>query len=155
MANVNAGQPIRFEAGGTLTIGADTLLKIVAGTLRYTEPGRQGISIRDRGALSGVVLSGDQEAVTGEIDVLCTVGSLSGASELRSVLKPADTSGAKTLLSVVVKIPDGQSVATGTSITFAKLWVQNLEYTAGGTGEVDRLKVRFQDEEMAPAYGTY
>ncbi len=155
MANINAGQVIRFEAGGTFTIGTSAVLKIVAGTLRYTEPGRQGIPIRDRGALSGVVLSGDEEAVTGELDVQITVGSLTGASELRSVLKPADTSGAKTLLSTVVHIPDGQGVATGTSITFGKMWTQSLEYTAGGTGEADRLKIRFQDEEAAPTYATY
>ncbi|HZW06978.1 MAG TPA: hypothetical protein VFF65_07625 [Phycisphaerales bacterium] len=160
MANKNAGTQIRFENGGTILIGADTLLNIVKGSLNFKVPGYEPKQTYDRGQ-PGAVIAGDLRCCEGSLDLSYTSpidadGVLTALVGALSADKIANVTAAGLIFtfSMTVKVPDGLGVATGDQYAFTGVYLDPaFDYQAGD--EVDVLKCAFKCNNGGPAITRY
>ncbi len=147
MANINANHRV-FEEGGTLTIGADTVLNVIGGTLKWTPGLWEAKELTDRGALKDSRL-GSERPTKVEFSVRFT--SMVTAGELYKLLTTKGTSGVAKQFSIVAKFKDHIDATTGEQITFAKcvLEADGLSVSAGT--DFDTLSCKFSDLEANPA----
>jgi len=149
MADINAGQHLRFENGGTITIAGDTLLNIVEGSLKWRSPGYETIEPMDRGVMLDP-LEGNERPTEIELDVRLTSGS---AADLIGALTGAGTAGVKKTATIVATIFDNRGATTGDSWTFASCYLpEGYEYSAASGADTDRLSLRFKAKDLEPAY---
>ncbi len=121
--NVNTGIPIRWENAGRVRVGGVAgsgflVLDVVAGSLNMKVGGRTGIPIRDRSKflLNGttpVVLPGVEQMSELTFQVRFTKNGLTGASDLRAKLQPANAAdGTVAVFPVEVDWLDSESGST-------------------------------------------
>jgi len=160
--DINAGNAIRFENGGKLRIfnvaGSTSynVLLLESGTLEIDDADTEGIPIMDRGRLIQKVLDGDERASMIRVRAKCTKLGLTGATELRALVRPSASGGLKQLFNIEIDIPDARSTA-GTRISAASCWVpEPIGYRAGGAGQnVDTIDITFRVEGGEVTAATY
>lgn len=133
----------RFESGGVLLIGADTVSNTMAGTLKIMPPRRQPLEYKDRGVCQ-VPLEGDAEYGECEIQVK---GGKYNATELFEALL-AQASPASNLVKtydITVKIPEHAASAAGEQFAMTNCFVaaDSPSYAAGADFDTVTLKFRF------------
>lgn len=151
MANINATIVKRFRAGGTITIGANTVLKVVAGTMKFTPGLREPMETKFAGLLDDV-LSGDEQHTELEFDIAYT--SHVDTGEVYALLQAAPTNGKVTTYSIVVKIFDFEGDTHYETFTFALCYAasRGLTHESAGPGQPhDTLKIKLIDNEAKPA----
>jgi len=161
MANLNAGTAVRFNNGGTILIGADTLLNVMEGSLEYQINGYEAGTYRDRGVLQDPIAC-DEQAVTGKLSLRYT-SLLDADSVLASIMgalvgtkvKNVTATGKLFTFAMTVKTPDGLGVATGDQAIFAKCYVDNLSIKTQAGTETDMIEFSFTDNELSPALTRY
>ena len=160
MANKNAGTQIRFENGGTILIGADTLLNVEKGTLNFKVPGYTPKQTYDRGQ-PGPVIAGDLRCCEGGFDLnytspIDTDGVLTALVGALVADKIANVTAAGLIytFSMTVKVPDGLGVATGDQYAFTGVYLDPaFDYQAGE--DTDKLKAAFKCNNSGPAHTRY
>lgn len=154
MANINAGQERKFENGGAIIIGADNVLKVREGTVRWTWGGRQPMPQMDRGVL-GNVLEGNDYRGTLEFSIKYTGGIT--ASEVVGLFLGAGTAGITKQQNVKVRIADHRGATTGEEFTFDNCFLAEggLDYQAASGLEVDFLTLRLTFNTTGPTYAEY
>lgn len=161
MANLNAGTAIRFENGGSILIGSDTLLNIVAGSLEFTISGYEPVLYRDRGVIADPIV-GDERPVTGKLSLRYTsptdtdgvLASIMGAL-VSTKVKNVTATGKLFTFAMTVKIPDGLGVATGDQYVFAKCYTDGLTVKSSSGADTDTIEFSFTDAENSPALTRY
>lgn len=145
MANLNNARAVRFEQGGVLTVGSDTIAQIVSGTLRFTKPRRVRRAEMDRGDFSDQVVEGDEQL--GELSFDLKVTAVShDTSEVVAALESSASSGNVTLVNLKATVADYKGATTGKDHTFTGCFipdVADLEYQAAGPGaDPDTIRCR-------------
>lgn len=155
MADINAGQPLRFENGGALKIGTDTVLLVESGTLSFTPGLVETHAVMDRGVFTGDVLDGDERPSTIEFSGKVSATTFD-SSELVAALRGVSSGGARTLYNVIVDLPDSRG-AGGRRITFADCYMETgYQYQAAGPGATpDSLRFQIRSLSTEPTYADY
>lgn len=158
MANINDGNPIRFESAGILTIGSDTVLLVEPGSVQVTYPMRRAIVWSDRGVMNTAPKPGDE--VEGEIrfQVRPSKNGMTSASNLQTVLRAAATGDAYAVYSVRIQVPDSPGAATGTDLgTFQYCYLKEpFQYgTRGGDQDLDLVTVVLGSRDSTVTPATY
>lgn len=155
MADINTGKPLKFEIAGKIYIGAGTsnILWIEEGSLKVTQPKREGKSLMDRGVLMGQVLECGQRPGTISFSFRPTKNGMTGASDVVALLMPDGASGLKSTYTIQIDIPDSKSASTGTRLTCPACWAPDgVEYGGRGGSDPDLVTVNLQSEgEWTPA----
>lgn len=161
MANINTGTAVRFDNGGQVLIGADTVLNIVGGTLNFTVPGVMPILYTDRSVLQDPI-PGDERPCEGSLDIRYT--SAFGADAIAAAVHGALVSGKISPIvsatgklytfDLTVKVMDGAGLATGTSYVFAKCFLDPVMSYKAGT-ELDTLSFNFKSASASPTIATF
>lgn len=158
MADINSGQPVRWENGGAIKIDTGTsyaALHAEAGTLRFQPGLKQREAMTDRGAYTGVVLEGDERMSRIEITAKCTATSFD-ATNLVKLARSSSSSGAITKFILVVDIPDYRG-GGGKRITFNDCFMPDGEqYQAAGAGATaDTIALVFMSLDSEPTETDY
>lgn len=145
MATLNNARMVRFENGGILMIGSDTVVQIVAGTLRFTKPRRVRRATMDRGEYRDEVVEGDEQL--GEVEFEGKVTAVThDANELVAKLESSVTAGNVTLINLSAIVADYDAATTGRRHNFTGAFIRDvadLEFRSAGPGaEPDTLRVR-------------
>lgn len=165
MANLNSANALRFQNGGELLIGADSVKQIVSGTLEWDVPGNEPIQVMDRGVL-GEVIAGDERPVKGRLSVMLTskfwigtdnlLATLMGALVSGAVRNYSTTTGLVNTFSMTIKQPGGRGVATGTQFVFSNCYLPNgVSYKPAAGNEPDKLEFDFACASASPVITTY
>lgn len=115
MADINAGDVVRFENGGRLLVGSDPIVNIKGGSLTLSVPGRETWIHKDRGVLQAAYVGDDRPAEL-QFTLKCT--RLHDSDSALTALCPADASGKKTLINVTVERYDYRGASAGSKATF-------------------------------------
>lgn len=135
MADINATQPIRFNAGGIFRIydGASidvTLINRESGTLEIEEGKYEDLSYQDRG-VNQTSLEGDE--IPSMIRIQCKLVK-THTNSLRALAAARNTSAGKfTEYSIDISIPDYKGAATGTKYTFTGCYFPKTPRVREGT----------------------
>lgn len=124
MAAINDGQPIRFEAGGTITFTDSGSLNVEVnnrerGTLEVQDGGHEVLPFNNKGVMQ-TPLEGDELPSTIRLRVKLTKKH---TNDIITLSQNRDTStGRVKIYTVVVKWLDHKNVSTFTSHTFAGVY---------------------------------
>lgn len=161
--NINAGLPIRLNSGGTILIYNTAasqdyaVLHVVAGSARCTLRPKERIPISSFGSFTGKIIPGDQQLNELEFEALVTKLGATAATNLHTLLHPAETGGELPTFKVEIKIPDGNGGTTGTLIPFPKCFLsddgEDFSFVEGKA--VDKVKMKFIDVSGPIAVATY
>lgn len=141
MADINTGNPTRFEQGGVLTIidgsdGEHTVLWIVAGSLSIQEGSTSDIVLRDRGTNLSVK-AGDEQVSTISFSV-----SDADFESLLDELRPAAVAGMKTDFAVLIELAPGKGETATKEIYFDKCYLQGQpQFQAASDDNPDRWSI--------------
>lgn len=158
MATLNAGTPVRFENGGVILIGADDILNIQEGTLKWGVKGYEPIPVTDRGVLTDVV-AGNERPCEIELEVkynsiIDTDGLLTKLMGTLASNKVANrTSGGLIFtfeLTVRIFAFAGQALPYD-QLVFTKCYLPDgLSYSASSGADVDKLSLKLMSHSLSP-----
>ncbi len=165
MPSINAGNPVKFENGGTILIGADDILSVREGTLSWQVRGLEPIPHMDRGVLIDVY-AGNQRPCSISLDIKYTAGTtgmigtgtppggflskILGALT-GGLVNNRDSAGKLFTFSLTVRIPDGLGVATGDQYVWAKCYLPDgVSYSAGSGADFDTLSLTLESFSPSP-----
>lgn len=148
IVNCNTGQSLRFENGGQIMItsGSDdySILDIVEGSGEIVEPDYESIMEYDRGLIKNNPIVGDQQAGSIKLTVKVKKAAMTASSaDLRAVIRPADTNGARTTYTVKVRVYDYRGTATYLLATCTNCYLprHGAVKFAGRGQQVDTLEI--------------
>lgn len=157
MPDINAGQPIRFEDGGKITIreqggGTDyTVLNVLEGTLTFTMPVRASLPRDvDRGVIQPNRRRGNQQSGSLAFDVKWT--GATSANELLTLLLAEGSlaTGYLPAYEIEVEIYKGPNGAgAGTTLLFENCSRDEAPTVSAGA-EYDTLQARFDCTKFTP-----
>ncbi len=158
MPSINAGVPVRFEAGGVILIGADDILNVKEGTLKWGVKGYEPLPQTDRGVLTDVV-AGNERPCEIEIDVKYTslvdadglLPKLMGALATNKIVNRT-AGGLIFTFDMTVRLfaSAGQPLPYD-NIVFTKCYLPDgLSFSAASGTEVDTLSLKLMSHAMSP-----
>jgi hypothetical protein len=144
MADINgaAGDgTIRFEDGGVLEIGADTVLQIVAGSIQEEPGGRMRYPERDRGKYTGSVTERGQRESVVRFSLKITSSTFT-ANEIEDILNAVPASGDDVgLLTIAVTYANQSDATAGIKRTYTNCYLPNpARVRTSGSNEPDMLE---------------
>ena len=151
MATVNQ-TPRRFEQGGVLTIGADTIAMIMPGTITVMPALEEKIEFHDRD-VPQVPLIGKRGY--GEINLQLRGGKYA-ASEMYTALQAAASpaSNVTKVFTFELQIPEHAAATTGEKFSCAQAFLASdgLKWNAGTEADTLDIKLRTVDDVVAATY---
>lgn len=162
MPDINAGHPLRFENGGVVLIGTDSVLNIREGTLKFTAPGYEPIPHMDKGALVSVHAGNERPCrveldlkYTSTVDANGVLASLTGAlvsTKIRNRL----SDGQLFTFGLTIRVPDAPGATTGDQYVFEKCYCDNpLDVQCNAGADFDTLRVAITSHALSPAITRY
>lgn len=153
---INAGIPIRFEAGGQIEITNEAgttydVVLIEAGTLQIEPGGYEPIIYHNRDALQ-VPLRG-QERLT-RIAFTAQLTSFAASQLIQILAEIKSTSSEMALFTFVVKYANYKGATAGQTVTVAKCFVQTPARVRAGV-QLDTVEVEMMSITAVPTMGTY
>lgn len=155
MATINNSTPVRFTSGGVITIGGDTVLNWEPpGVAELLLGGTEAIQYKDGAEFAGALDGDERES---RIRLSLRYASNAAAGEVEAKLRPAPTSGKKTLYTVVLLFPRYKG-ATGSSAgiqySFDSCYCEDLMIRPGQNYDLLEATLVHINATPAPTYVT-
>lgn len=162
MANLNAGNPVRWENGGTVLIAALDIKNVVEGSLEWEIAGYEPAPNMDRATLTEVIAGNERPSkVKLSLKHVTAVGSGELLAQtmgafVTNKIDNKTNAGLIFTFSMTIKVPAYKGATTGTQYVFAKCYLESpTKFKAAAGVAFDTIDLECINHEMSPTITMY